>query len=151
MTHQELQPYAGKVFPDSFLSPYPIGFYAKKELFEAIEGYSQFDDWLEYEEEDDDLTFEERFNKHCAAYEPIGIFGHVELDAVAKRLDKADIVDNVLDGGNPSDEEFIIAIGKEDKAIYVWTHDGEWEQWHKSLEDFLKSLKNWEEENEIED
>lgn len=151
MTQKELNQYSGKVFSSSFLSPYPIGFHTKKELFEAIKGYSQFDDWLEYEEEDDDLTFEQRFNKHCGEYEPIGIFGHSELDAVAKRLDNQDIIDYVFESGNPSDEEFIIALGKEDKAIYVWTHDGEWEEWHESMDDFLKSLKNWEEENSMDD
>lgn len=149
MTQEELKQYSGKVFENSFLSPYPIGFYTKDELFNEIENYDQFDDWLEYEEEDDDLTFEERFNKYCGAYQPIGIFGHGELDAVAKRLDNEDIVEYVFDSGNPSDEEFIVALGKKDKAIYVWTHDGDWEQWHKSLDDFLKSLKDWEEENDM--
>lgn len=151
MTHKELQQHSGKVFENSFLSPYPIAFLTEEEILEEIENYSQFDDWLSCKSESGNLTFKERFNKYCGAYQPIGIFGHAELDTVATRLDNEDIVEYVFECGNPSDEEFIVALGKEDKAIYVWTHDGNWEQWHKSLDDFLKNLKDWEEENDMDE
>lgn len=141
-----LQQNNGMVMNGSFLSCYPLVFDTPEALFEEIDGYDQFDDWLEHTSDSDSDDIAERFAAAEPQLTPIAIFGHSELADLGDEIEE-----HVLENSQPSDEEFIVAVDTTTGAVMIWDHSVGFEKHAATVDEFLKTLVAWDVANDIED